>query len=214
MTCHSNLPDMSGLKFLPGPHRYILQQGTITLQLPSVTQLIRFISNEFYGQIDPVTLHKAADRGTRVHEAIELIDQGIWTPIEDDTAGYIEAYQRWKTDFEPEIIATEWRGYHRSMLYAGTVDKIATLPKQGEDMAIVDIKTSAAYIPFLVDVQLAGYAQMIESWPGMKIESTWGLQLKADGSYKFHRTQELSRMKTYFNMCYALHNAVQLQKEA
>jgi len=214
MKYHSNLPDMSGLKFLPGPHRYILQQGTVTLQLPSVTQLIRFISNEFYGQIDPVTLHKAADRGTRVHEAIELIDQGIWTPIEDDTAGYIEAYLRWKTDFEPEIIATEWRGYHRSMLYAGTVDKIATLPKQGEDMAIVDIKTSAAYIPFLVDVQLAGYAQMIESWPGMKIDSTWGLQLKPDGSYKFHRTQELNRMKTYFNMCYALHNAVQLQKEA
>lgn len=214
MKYHSNLPDISGLKFLPGPHQYILQQGSVNLQLPSVTQLIRFISSEFYNQIDPVTLHKAADRGTRVHEAIELIDQGIWTPIEDDTAGYIEAYQRWKTDFEPEIIATEWRGYHRSMLYAGTVDKIATLPKQGEDMAIVDIKTSAAYIPFLVDVQLAGYAQMIESWPGMKIDSTWGLQLKADGSYKFHRTQELSRMKTYFNMCYALHNAVQLQKEA
>jgi len=208
------LPEITGLTFMPKSHQYILQQGTVTLQLPSVTQLIRFISNEFYGQIDPVTLHKAADRGTRVHEAIELIDQGIWTPIEDDTAGYIEAYLRWKTDFEPEIIATEWRGYHRSMLYAGTVDKIATLPKQGEDMAIVDIKTSAAYIPFLVDVQLAGYAQMIESWPGMKIDSTWGLQLKSDGSYSFHRTQDLSRMKSYFTMCYALHNAVQKEKEA
>ncbi len=208
------LPEITGLTFMPKSHQYILQQGSVTLQLPSVTQLIRFISNEFYGQIDPVMLHKAADRGTRVHEAIELIDQGIWAPTEEDTAGYIQAYQRWKTDFEPEIIATEWRGYHRSMLYAGTVDKIATLPKQGEDMAIVDIKTSAAYIPFLVDVQLAGYAQMIESWPGMKIDSTWGLQLKPDGSYKFHRTQELNRMKTYFNMCYALHNAVQLQKEA
>jgi hypothetical protein len=208
------LPEIADLCFFHNSHQYLLTQKTATINLPSVTQIIRFISNEFYGQIDPVTLHKAADRGTRVHEAIELIDQGIWTPIEDDTAGYIEAYQRWKTEWEPDIIATEWRGYHRTMLYAGTVDKVVRLPKLGEGMAIVDLKTSSTYIPLLVDIQLAGYAQMIESWPGMKIDSTWGLQLKADGSYKFHRTQELSRMKTYFNMCYALHNAVQLQKEA
>jgi hypothetical protein len=208
------LPEIADLCFFHNSHQYLLTQKTATINLPSVTQIIRFISNEFYGQIDPVTLHKAADRGTRVHEAIELIDQGIWTPIEDDTAGYIEAYQRWKTEWEPDIIATEWRGYHRTMLYAGTVDKVVRLPKLGEGMAIVDLKTSSTYIPLLVDIQLAGYAQMIESWPGMKIDSTWGLQLKADGSYKFHRTQELNRMKTYFNMCYALHNAVQLQKEA
>lgn len=208
------LPNITGLSFLPKSHQYILQQGSATLQLPSVTQIIRFVSNEFYSQIDPVTLYKAADRGTRVHEAIELIDQGIWTPVEDDMAGYIRAYQRWKDDFQSEIVATEWRGYHRSMLYAGTVDKIVRFPRWGDGLAIVDIKTSSTYIPFLVDVQLAGYAQMVESWPGMKIDSTWGLQLKPDGSYKFHRTQELNRMKTYFNMCYALHNAVQLQKEA
>lgn len=115
---------------------------------------------------------------------------------------------------EPDIIATEWRGYHRTMLYAGTVDKVVRLPKLGEGMAIVDLKTSSTYIPLLVDIQLAGYAQMIESWPNMKIESTWGLQLKPDGSYKFERTQSLLSMKSYFNMCYALHNVVQLQKEA
>ncbi len=207
------LPEISGLKFFPGPHQYILQQGSINLQLPSVTQLIRFVSNEFYGQIDPVTLHKAADRGTRVHEAIELMDQCGWAPTEEDTAGYMEAYNRWKSDFEPEIIATEWRGYHRTMFYAGTVDKIVKLPSQGEGMVVVDLKTSSTYFPFLVDVQLAGYAQMLESWPGMKIESTWGLQLKSDGSYKFHRTQDLSRMKTHFMMCYALHNAVLKEKE-
>lgn len=208
------LPEITGLKFYPKTHQYILQQGSVSLQLPSVTQLIRFISSEFYGQIDPVTLHNAADRGTRVHEAIELIDQCGWAPTDKDTAGYIEAYNRWKADFQPEIIATEWRGYHRSMLYAGTMDKIVRLPNQGEGMAIIDLKTSSTYFPLLVDIQLASYAQMFESWPGMKIDSTWGLQLKSDGSYKFHRTQNLSRMKSYFNMCYALHNAVQLQKEA
>jgi hypothetical protein len=208
------LPEITDLKFYPKTHQYIFKQGSASLQLPSVTQLIRFISSEFYSQIDPVTLAKAADRGTRVHEAIDLIDQGIWTPIEDDIDGYIQAYQRWKDDFQPEIIATEWRCYHRTMLYAGTADKIVKLPKQGEGMTIVDIKTSAAYIPFLVDVQLAGYASMIESWPGMKVGSTWGLHLKPDGIYSFHRTQSLTQAKTYFNMCYALHNAVQLQKEA
>ncbi len=209
------LPEISGLKFYPGPHQYILQQGSVNLQLPSVTQLIRFVSNEFYGQIDPVTLHKAADRGTRVHEAIELMDQCGWAPTEEDTAGYIEAYNRWKSDFEPEIIATEWRGYNRTMFYAGTVDKLVRMPNQKSDgLVIVDMKTSSTYFPLLVDIQLGGYAQMIESWPGMKIESAWGLQLRPDGSYKYHRTQDLTRAKSYFSMCYALHNAVQKEKEA
>jgi hypothetical protein len=166
------LPDITGLTFIPKTHQYILSQGSVNLQLPSVTQVMRFISNEFYKQVDPVTLRNAADRGTRVHEAIEMIDQGIWTPVDDDIIGFVDAYKRWKDDFQPEIIATEWRGYHRSMLYAGTTDKVANLPGYG--MSIVDYKTSISYFPFLVDVQLAGYAQMIESWPGIKIDSTWG----------------------------------------
>jgi hypothetical protein len=214
MTCHSNLPDISGLKFLPGPHQYILQQGSVSLQLPSVTQLIRFISSEFYSHIDPVTLKQAAYRGTRVHEAIELIDQGIWTPVDNDISPYIEAYKSWLTDYEPEIIATEWRGYHRTMLYAGTVDKIVRLPPEwGDRLFIVDIKTSATYNRLLVDVQLAGYVQMLESWPRVLIDGAWGLHLKADGNYEFRRTQSLAQMKTYFNMCYALHGAVQRERE-
>jgi hypothetical protein len=208
----TNLPDVSGLRFMQSPHRYLLTQGTATLQLPSVTQIIRFISKEFYGQIDPVTLHKAADRGTRVHETIELIDQGAWAPIDPDIVGYIQAYEAWKELYQPQIIAAEWRGYHRTMLYAGTVDQLVMLPGQ-DSLVLVDIKTSSTYYPLLVDVQLAGYALMMESWPGVKIEGTWGLQLKADGTYNFHRTQDLSRAKSYFTMCYALHGAVQLQKE-
>jgi hypothetical protein len=179
------LPEITGLKFYPKTHQYILQQGSVNLQLPSVTQIIRFISSEF------------------------------WAPAEEDTAGYIEAYNQWKNDYQPEIIATEWRGYHRTMFYAGTVDKLIRLPHQTkEGLVIVDVKTSSTYHPLLVDIQLGGYAQMIEAWPGMKIDSTWGLQLKPDGSYKFHRTQDLSRIKSYFMMCYALHNAVQQEKEA
>lgn len=208
------LPEITGLKFLSKPHQYILSQGSVTLQLPSVTQIMRFLSNEFYGYIAPFTLHKAADRGTRIHEATELLDECGWTPREEDTAGYIEAYERWKNDFQPQIIAAEWRGYHRTMLYAGTVDRVIRLPDQEtKGLVLVDIKNTSTYHPLLVDVQLAGYAQMIESWPNMKIESTWGLQLKPDGSYKFERTQSLLSMKSYFNMCYALHNVVQREKE-
>ncbi len=209
------LPEITGLKFYPKTHQYILKQGSVSLQLPSVTQIIRFISNEFYGQIDPVTLHKAADRGTRVHEAIELIDQCGWAPTEEDTEGYIEAYERWRVDHNPKIIATEWRGYHRTMLYAGTLDKIVELPGQS-GVAVVDVKTSSTYYPFLVDVQLAGYAQMLESWPGLpglKVGSAWGLQLKPDGNYRFHPTEDVLKAKTYFNMCHALHYAVQKEKE-
>lgn len=209
------LPEITGLTFYPKAHQYILSQGSVNLQLPSVTQVIRFISNEFYNQIDYSTLQKAAARGTRVHEATELIDQCGWAPREEDIEGYIQAYERWKADFQPQIVATEWRGYHRTMFYAGTVDRIIRLPDQKTNgLVLVDIKNTSTYHPLLVDVQLSGYAQMIESWPDMKIESTWGLQLRPNGSYKFELTQNLLSMKSYFNMCYALHNAVRKEKEA
>lgn len=206
------LPDMTDLIFVRNSHRYYLRQGSAYLQLPSVTEIIRLIANEFYGQIGLATLHKAAERGTRVHEIIEVMDQGVWIPVDTDIAGYIEAYTEWKAAHQPQMIAAEWRGYHRIMLYAGTVDQIVMLPGQN-GLVIVDIKTSSTYYPFLVDVQLAGYAQMLESWPGVKIDSTWGLQLKPDGTYNFYQTQDLARAKSYFSMCYALHGAVQLQKE-
>ncbi len=98
------LPDMSALKFYPKEHRYILQQGAANLQLPSVTQIIQLISREYYGQIDYATLQQAADRGTRAHEAIELIDQCGWAPFDPDITGYIEAYNNWREDYRPEIV--------------------------------------------------------------------------------------------------------------
>lgn len=207
------LPEITGLKFLPKPHLYILEQGSINLQLPSVTQIIQPISREFYGQIYFITLQHAADRGTRVHEAIELVDQCGYAPIDDDMTGYMEAYSRWMRDFEPEIVATEFRGYHRNLYYAGTIDKLIRLPQQGNGLILVDVKTSSTYYPLLVDIQLGGYAQLLESWPGTKIESAWGLQLKPDGTYEFHRAKDLSRARSLFQMCHALHSAVQREKE-
>lgn len=208
------LPDIEGLKFLPKPHLYILEQGSINLQLPSVTRIIQIISNQFYGQIDYATLQQAADRGTRVHEAIELFDQCGWAHVDDDITGYMESYQSWIRDFQPEIVATELRGYHRTLYYAGTVDKLIRLPDQKTDgLILVDVKTSSTYFPLLVDIQLGGYAQMLDSWAGTKIDSAWGLQLKADGTYKFHRTKDLARSKTLFAMCHALFSAVQKEKE-
>lgn len=206
------LPDMSGLKFHPQDHRYILEQGSVNLQLPSVTQILQMISNEYYDGIDYTTLMQAADRGTRVHEAIELIDQCGWIQGDEDIKGYLDAYCRWIMDFRPEIVATEWRGYHRNLYYAGTVDKLIRLP-QSEDVVLVDVKTSSIYYPLLVDMQLGGYAQMIESWQKIKIGSAYGLQLKADGSYEFHLAKELARSKTMFGMCFALHSAIKKDKE-
>jgi hypothetical protein len=91
--------------------------------------------------IDSEIVKNAGERGTRVHDACEMIMEGVtddfW--IEDDIEGYIDSFKHWWST-KPEVLSVEQRFWDDSEHITGQVD-IITNTQDG--IAIVDLKTSS-----------------------------------------------------------------------
>lgn len=98
---------------------------------------------------------KAADLGTRVHDACEAFRLGKpmpkWTP---DVAGRMQCFTQWLEKYKPEFLAVEASVYNRTEQYAGTLDAIVRINGQ---VLLVDYKTSRTGIYGEVALQLAAY---------------------------------------------------------
>ena len=179
--------------------------------MPSVTQIMRPMSLMLYDGIPGDIMAAAADRGTRAHEQVSnFVRFGISEP-DEDTAPYVDAYQEFARDWNPEWIASEYRTYHKALGYAGTVDLIGYVdPDDGQGVDVVDIKTTREYHAIMLATQLAGYAEAVKSH-GVTIRKRYGLQLLRDGTYRFEAVQD--GYKTFLH-CLALHNAMAKEKMA
>lgn len=152
--------------------------------VPSVTTIIASLYD--FSFVSEVNMEKACRRGTEVHRACELYDQGalnedgmhLWAWIE-----YFNAYKRFRaeTGFVPEV--NEQRIYHPQLKYAGSLDLRGLL---NDRPSIIDIKTTASLSP-AIGVQLAGYEQGVVSeadYKGEKKYQRFALQLRPDGTYR------------------------------
>jgi len=141
-------------------------------KLPSVTQIMRPLSEQYYADIPQEIMENARQRGTRVHEAIEMYD--IFGTETDDKAirpylvGYRMAQElhQFHPKFSEQIMACED--------YCGTVDMIA---KMGNDLIIIDLKATSKINFELLEVQLAGYMRLARE-NNHAIERTYVLQVK------------------------------------
>lgn len=172
------IPRLPELSFEENIHTYRLD-GLI---IPSVTTLMKPLSQAYYGGIDGKVLGRAADRGTLVHSAIDLYCRFGIVDIEPELEGYFEAFRSWAKDYDVKPYATETRTYHKSLLYAGTVDMSCS--ERGVD-TLADFKTTASYSPMLCGVQLEAYDRAQESH-GVKYKNRAIIQLKKDGTYCRH----------------------------
>lgn len=172
------IPQLSELTFEEDSHTYRLSG----LVIPSVTTLMKPLSEAYYGGIDSKVLGKAADRGTAVHSAIDTYARYGIIDIEPEWEGYFKAFLAWAKDFDVKPYATETRTYNRSLLYAGTVDMSCS--ELGVD-TMVDFKTTASYSSMLCGVQLEAYDRAQESH-GVKYQNRAIIQLKKDGTYCRH----------------------------
>jgi len=155
--------------------------------IPSVTTLMRPLSEAHYGGIDPETLERAADRGTAVHQAIENYVKFSIIDIEPELEGYVNAFLAWMKDYDVKPFAAESKVYHKLLRYAGTVDM--GCEEKGVD-TMVDFKTTSSIIPMLVGVQLEAYVRAEESH-GMNYKNKVALQLKSDGTYRRYTGKDL-----------------------
>ena len=62
---------MGKLIFFDKDHTYQVDGETV----PSVSEVLRFMSREIYDTVNQYTLDNAADRGSRVHKACENLDR-------------------------------------------------------------------------------------------------------------------------------------------
>lgn len=175
--------------------------------IPSVTQIIRFLSCDTAAAASPAMRDAAAERGSRIHEACTAFDvDGDGIDVDGDIIGYVRAYAAFLRDYR----IREWILFEAPLLsvsvtnlYAGTIDRygiIDGLP------TLVDIKTGSKINMPLHRVQLAGYTRLLRD-NEYSVQATAVLHLRKDGSYTY-RPQETADVIAFsvFDYCRVLHD--------
>ena len=177
-------------------HRYTLNGQRI----PSVTQIMRPLTNLVYGKIDPVVLKQAADFGTAVHACTEFLDRGELdeSSVEEEWQPFLNAYVSWKESVKPKILNIEER--LACFTFAGTIDRVVVI--DGE-LWIIDIKTTTE-IHKHVGVQLAAYAALAEKAFGGFYRRA-ALQLKEDGSFKVQEFRSVKDERCFNSLIFLHH---------
>lgn len=199
------IPEMDGLTFDSKAHVYSING----IPIPSVTQLMKPLSDSEYGGIDPKHLEIAAARGTAVHEAIEnYIKFGIMD-IPPEFHGYVDGFQEWWASQKPTVVASELRFYHKYMWYGGTADLLAEINGK---LSLIDFKTTSKVIHSSCAVQLEAYARALESH-GIEVQEKYILHLKNDGRWAFlpFRTNDTVSWSV-FSALKAVYNYIQNNK--
>lgn len=168
--------------FDPESHVYLVDGQ----EVPSVTTILQPLSNRSYSSVNPSVLEYARNRGTAVHEALEAIDLGAEPDIYTEIVPYIQAYEEWKSIYRPTWVGVEQIVYNDFEHYIGTLDRMGWL--NGNDLAIIDIKTSQPTKEALVSVCLQTMAYKLaedcDKDQPFEVNKRYGLFLKSDGSFR------------------------------
>lgn len=160
------------------------------------------------------SLSRAADRGTDVHAiADHYMQTGVIGEISQHN-GYVDALINFVHDHHPQPILTEQTVYGDG--YAGSFDMVCKLPALGDELTIIDYKTSKAIYPDTA-AQLAAYTnagRYIDSSDQFhlmpKIKHGAIVRLGANGEYEIQQA-DLDAGWRLFQAALAIHQAQQLQ---
>lgn len=193
---------MARLLFYDDTHRYTVDGE----EVPSVSELIRFITRELYTDTPQYFMEGAAARGTLVHKATESLDEFGKVECGDDIAPYIQAYVSFLKDCQPNWEKIEWPICNGTQ-YAGTVDRYGELDGK---KVVLDIKTTQSISgmhKLLYGAQLTLYKMAVEL--EHPVEQLMVLQLKKDGSYKLIPIEENEPLAL---ACLTMHEAIKNSK--
>ena len=167
---------MDELIFYEKSHIYMMGGA----RLPCVSDLCRFLHKEIYKDAPVWQMEAAADRGTAVHRATELLDKTGTAEISEDYAPYLEAYAAFRREHEVEWELIEHADYHPEYGYAGTIDRYG---KVDGILTLLDIKTTYTVYKPLCSASLNLYRLMLEARQ-KGVERLLIIHLKKDGTYK------------------------------
>ena len=178
---------MANLIFYDEGHKYTVDGE----EVPSVSELTRFISKEIYGDVNQVILDMAANRGTAVHKAAEALDKYGKVEVDDEHLPYLKAYLSFLKEIKPEWEKIEWP-VNNGMLYAGTIDRYDLV--NGKHV-IVDLKTTANIDKghrVLYTAAQNLYRMAIES--DHPVEAIYILQLRKDGLWRLLQIEKQNEL--------------------
>jgi hypothetical protein len=164
----------SGVIFNQEEHRYFLDGK----ELSGITGLLqKHIFPDKYKDIPTRRLNRAAERGTMVHESIELLDGGF------EPAEYTPEllnYKRIKEDNNLDTISNEYLVTDNEH-FASAIDLV--MLGASDDIALADIKTTSVLDKEYVRWQLSLYAYMFELQnPELKVSKLYALWLRNEKS--------------------------------
>ncbi len=161
------------LTFDAAAHRYSLD-GKV---LPSVTQVLEDVGIIDYSGIPWDTRQMALTRGSNVHLATQLDDEGdLDEESAGDLMGYVQAWRAARAHLKLDRFDhIERRMAHTQFLFAGTTDR-----EVGN--VIVDLKTNEA--PWWVRIQLAAYQCLAEHNGAESVTRRIAVELHPDCTFK------------------------------
>lgn len=167
------------------------------VKIPSVSEIIRFISRESYADVNQYKLDIAAERGTKVHKLCEQMIKFGECEAGYDLVGYVQAFVLFCKEHSFEMQHSEKALACEE--YAGTVDLVGTV--DGEQ-AVVDLKTVSAVVKPLVKAQLNAYKRLVEHNGLPEVKCLYCLQLMANGKYRLY---PVAIDSAEFDACLTLH---------
>ena len=183
----------SGVLFNQEQHTYSLDGK----QLQGITStLMRLVFPDQYADVPEAVLQRAAERGSLIHEQVEIADSlGVSPDVPE-----VQAYIRAKADIGLETVAGEYivtDGEH----FASPIDLV--MEDDAGNITLGDIKTTYKLNEAYVSWQLSIYAYLFERQNiGMEVSHLMGVWLR-DGKCKFievarHADREVESLITAY----------------
>lgn len=158
------------IEFLEQGHIYLLD-GVI---IPSVSEILHFIFPNKCKNVNSKILNKKAEYGSKVHEAIECLEQGKTLPTLDLTQQFsIRQYLRLRDKYKIDVQVQEQMINYKG-LYAGRFDMIAIVD---DILSLCDIKTTAELDLEYLSWQLSFYELAYKSMYGHGFEKLYAIWL-------------------------------------
>lgn len=144
------------LEFDEAKHEYTYDG----LVVPNVTRVLDLLG--MYAAIPEEVLDWKSQIGTAVHAATALFDASDLdeASIDPHIVGYINAWGRFRREANAKMLLIETRVYHPTHRYAGTVDRVMSIPGRG--VALGEIKCTAQ-AHAIHKLQTAAYTAAIQA---------------------------------------------------
>lgn len=201
------------LRFLPEPHRYVLDR---TRDLLAVTKVFEIALAGTLGE--DYWTEESRQRGSFTHQAILYHSQ---RDLNVDTLHpivkpYFDGYLRFVADYQPEILHAEQPVYDEPVGYAGTFDLLCRLRRPGVvvsralELDLIDVKSGT--VPWTVGMQTAAYKRPVQLvYPGHLIRR-WALNLRADSTYKLDEVSRWTDAREHERQFLAVYLTAQLKR--